>query len=100
MASHTWVVSRSCGNNSLSAVRTAELYQSDAITWTVSGKINMARTAREAALLANGEVLVAGGYNGTVLTNAERYNPATGTWTATGALLQARLSHAQTLLAK
>jgi hypothetical protein len=61
--------------------------------------MNVPRSAREGTLLANGEVLVAGGFNGTVLTDAERYNPTTGGWTPTGSMLVARTSHTQTLLA-
>jgi len=44
-------------------------------------------------------VLVAGGFNGTILTNAERYNPVTGTSTPTGSLLVARVTHTQRVLA-
>jgi len=44
-------------------------------------------TAREAGLLANGEVFgLAGGYNGAVLKDAERYDPVSGTWVPTGSL--------------
>jgi hypothetical protein len=50
-------------------------------------------------LLANGEVLVAGGDSGSgVLSSAELYDPATGTWTATGSLGIARRLHTATLL--
>jgi WD40 repeat protein len=49
-------------------------------------------------LLPNGQVLVAGGFNGDILSSAELYDPASGTWTATGSLVTARTSHTATLL--
>ena len=57
-------------------------------------------TDHTATLLANGKVLVAGGYNenGSDLASAELYDPATGTWSPTGSLGTARDSHTATLL--
>jgi N-acetylneuraminic acid mutarotase len=53
-----------------------------------------------ATLLANGQVLVAGGSGaGGVLSSAELYTPATGVWSTTGNLNIARSVHAATLLA-
>src|ERR1019366_5938569 len=50
-------------------------------------------------LLANGIVLVAGGWNGAdYLASAELYNPATGTFTPTGSLNTASYVHTATLL--
>jgi len=58
-----------------------------------------ARTHHTATLLANGEVLVAGGGNATILPSAELYNQATGKWTATGSMTTDRTDHTATLLA-
>src|SRR6202022_3250394 len=68
-------------------------------TWTPTGSMTTARTGHTATLLANGEVLVAGGGNATgSLTSAELYNPATGKWTVSGSMATARGSHTATLL--
>ena len=68
-------------------------------TWTPTGSMTTARIGHTATLLANGEVLVAGGGNATgFLPSAELYNPATGKWTTTGLMTTARGSHTATLL--
>jgi len=61
------------------------------------------RTARgyhTATLLANGKVLVSGGYNLTTgnLASAELYDPTSETWTPTSSLATARQLHTATLL--
>ena len=68
-------------------------------TFGATGSLITARTNHTATLLPNGNVLVAGGYNGSIfLTSAEVYDPASGSWTATGNLNTARGSHTATLL--
>jgi hypothetical protein len=56
--------------------------------------MNTARSGHRATLLANGLVVVAGGYGITgatgALASAELYNPATGQWTPTGSMNTAR----------
>jgi len=57
------------------------------------------RTGHSATLLANGQVLVAGGHNGVSQVNsAELYDPTTGTWSTTGSFSQARSGHTAFLL--
>ncbi len=68
-------------------------------TWTNTGTMNAARVGHTATLLANGQVLVAGGENsGAGLTSAELYNPATGKWTSTGSMATGRYAHTAVLL--
>jgi N-acetylneuraminic acid mutarotase len=85
----------------------AELYESVAGTWTSTGSLNTARYAHTATVLANGEVLVAGGFGGTpntqqnvgsVLATAELYDPTTGVWTVVASMNTARSYHTATLL--
>src|SRR5437762_14285532 len=67
-------------------------------TFDTTGSLGAARAVHTATLLPSGKVLVAGGYNGSLLSSAELYDPATGTWTATGSLGTARELHTATLL--
>jgi N-acetylneuraminic acid mutarotase len=67
-------------------------------TWTITGSLNTARSSHTATLLPNGQVLVAGGFNGNVLASAELYDPASGKWLASGNLSIARDGHTATLL--
>jgi N-acetylneuraminic acid mutarotase len=70
-------------------------------TWAATGNLNFPRIGHSATLLANGQVLVAGGEDiqSTHIAAAELYNPATGTWTVTGSLATPRIDHTATLLA-
>ncbi len=65
---------------------------------SATGSLLHARRAHTATLLANGKVLVVGGFDNTSLATAELYDPATYTFTATGSLTTARSGHTATLL--
>ncbi|MFP2913560.1 kelch repeat-containing protein, partial [Pyxidicoccus sp. 3LFB2] len=68
--------------------------------WSPTGSLRTGRYGHTATLLADGRVLVAGGYalRGDTTASAELYDPATGTWAATGAMGQARSNATATLL--
>ncbi len=80
----------------------AELYDPNTGTWSVTGSLKETLDTGTATLLNNGMVLVAGGettnstYSG--IADAELYNPATGTWSYTGKLNYGRRLHTATLL--
>jgi Galactose oxidase, central domain/Kelch motif len=76
--------------NSPNTAATAELYNPSTGVWQTTGSLNVAR-ATAAALLENGQVLVAGGYNTfnnffTYLASAELYNPSTAQWSFTASM--------------
>jgi len=56
------------------------------------------RAYHTATLLADGRVLVVGGYTEGPLASAEVYDPATNLWSGTGSMGEARVSHTATLL--
>jgi Kelch motif len=64
-------------------------------TFQNTGSLNVARIDHTATLLANGEVLVAGGDNNTTgyLSSAEVYNHSTGKWTHTDSMTVPREGH-------
>lgn len=68
-----------------------------------TGSMNTARVGHSATLLANGKVLVAGGWNGsdlslTVFASAELYDPVRGKWSFTGSMTVARSGQSAVLL--
>jgi N-acetylneuraminic acid mutarotase len=85
------------------ALASAELYDPALGTWTpTTGTLNTTRVYHTATLLANGQVLVAGGVDarGVPLAGADLYDPTLGTWTpTTGPLKTGRYGHTATLLA-
>src|SRR6266567_778037 len=65
--------------------------------WVPTRTTSYDRWEQSATLLANGQVLVAGGVS-TDPSSAELYNPRTGTWTVTGFMRTVRKLHTATLL--
>ncbi|MGB8413844.1 MAG: kelch repeat-containing protein [Candidatus Binatus sp.] len=52
-----------------------------------------------ATLLKNGNVLIAGGTDGSIVNTAELFNPVAGTFTATGTMTDSRENHTAALIA-
>jgi Kelch motif len=88
------------GGSTYMALSSAELYNPATGTWSLTGSMSTAREEQAATLLANGEVLAAGGLGAgaTPVSSAELYNPATGKWARTGAMSAARQGENATLL--
>lgn len=69
----------------------ADIWDPAGTTMTPTGSLNYARCGAHASRLADGRVLVAGGwYDDTSATYPEIYDPDTGTFSVTGALSYAR----------
>ncbi|MFZ1375542.1 MAG: kelch repeat-containing protein [Geothrix sp.] len=67
-------------------------------TCIATGSLTTLRHSHTATLLANGKVLIVGGFNGIPLDSAELYDPTSGTFSSAGNLASARYSHTATLL--
>ena len=80
----------------LASLSSAELYHPSTGTWSSAGRMHSGRQDGMAALLPNGNVLVAGGFSDCDddfcedTNSADLYNPTTGKWTSTGQLVSAR----------
>ena len=75
-----------------------EIYNSTTGIWSVTGSLATAREYFQMVLLPNGNVLVAGGYNGQSLDSAEVYNTTMGIWAATGSFTESRYNFQMVLL--
>ncbi|CAF3692936.1 unnamed protein product [Adineta steineri] len=72
-----------------------ELYKSG---WSNGSSIDTARDSHTASILTNGNILITGGYNNSVLSSAQVYNLANETWTNTGNMNSVRYHHTESIL--
>ncbi|MFY0582535.1 kelch repeat-containing protein [Cystobacter fuscus] len=82
------------GNNAASSDMGPRCAPPPVRTWVRRGDLLLPRLRHEAVLLADGRVLVAGGFN----RSAEVYEPLGATWSATGSTLASHRGHAMTRL--
>jgi N-acetylneuraminic acid mutarotase len=94
------LVTGGCSQTNCGAVTAvSELYDPATGQWSRTGSLATARDLQTATLLANGNVLVAGGFTTSgASASAELYNPSTSRWSATASMTAARSSHSATLL--
>ncbi|WP_051494437.1 Kelch repeat-containing protein [Streptomyces exfoliatus] len=88
----------------LTATAEAAVFTPTTGIWSPTAPLRTARRMHTTTVLADGRVLVTGGYGGPLsfptrsLATAEVYDPETGRWTDTAPMERARCGHSATLL--
>ncbi len=88
------------GTSGTAFTEKAEVYDSAAKNWNVTGGLSFSRAGHLGVSLANGKVLVTGGFNGSMglVNNSELYDPVGGIWQLAGGLNTPRQTATATLL--
>ncbi|NEY30611.1 Kelch-like protein 17 [Streptomyces sp. PRKS01-65] len=92
------------GDDRLTAQDGAALFDPRSGLWSGAAPLRQARRMHSTTLLADGRVLVAGGYGASAgypvqaLDSAEVYDPVERVWTEAGRMTQGRCGHSATLL--
>ena len=90
------------GEDTPSSPPTGYLYSEITDEWIITGVPSISRYSSSLTLLSSGEVLLAGGYDGTccgsTYKTAEIYNRTSNQWTTTEQMIQSRAGHSATLL--
>jgi hypothetical protein len=92
------------GDLEICSQSSAEIYDPSTASWTMTGSMTTQRLDQTGTLLADGNVLIAGGLvtdgiTGSALGSTELYNPAVSAWTDTGSMTTPRFGATATLLA-
>jgi hypothetical protein len=88
----------SCSSGAFPTAAT-EVFDVSTSTWSSAAAMSSPRGGTTVTTLASGELLIAGGFDGTVdLATAELFDGVTATWMTTGSLLTPRSGHSATLL--
>jgi hypothetical protein len=80
--------------------QTTETYDPVSRTWSMAAPLAFQRSQHSAAILSNGRVLIAGGFDvlGQPYASCELYDPSTGLWTPAGSMAATRYDFTATHL--
>jgi len=86
------------GGTGAGAMASAEIYNPQTKTFSLTGSLHTGRDGHAATLLQDGMVLITGGYTVGSLVTAELYDPTKGTFTMVSNMHNVHIEHTATLL--